>query len=212
MWKSQAISYINRNMSSEPQDFVREAPNLTASVPMSDGQRRLRALILYVAEECRDAPRFGLTKLNKILWKADYSAFAERGRPVTGRAYQRLKWGPAPIEMKPLLRDMFEAGEISYANTDFGDDVVEQRIIAEVRSDVRVFMAEELRFVDRAISHYWDKTGTEASDDSHGIAWKTRVDGDPMPYELAYLSDRELEGRQLARLLDKATARGWKSY
>lgn len=209
---SQAISYIKLIMSGEPQDIGREAPKLTASVLMPDGQKRLRALILYVAEECRDAPRFGLIKLNKILWKADYSAFAERGRPVTGRAYQRLRWGPAPIEMKPLLREMFEAREISYADTDFGDDVVEQRILAEVRADVRVFMAEELRFVDRAISYYWDKTGTEASDDSHGIAWKTRTNGDPMPYELAYLSDRTLEGRQLARLVEKATTQGWKSY
>lgn len=199
-------------MEDEPQDTERDAPALTTSVPLPDGQKRLRMLILYVAEECRDAPHFGLVKLNKILWKADYSAFAERGRPITGRAYQRLRWGPAPVEMKPLLREMFEAHEISYAETDFGDGVVEQRIVPEVRADVRVFLAEELRYVDRAISYYWDKTGTEASDDSHGVAWKTRTNGDPMPYELAYLSDRPLEGRQLARLLEKATAQGWKSY
>lgn len=199
-------------MSDRPQDIGREPPTLTPSVPLADGQKRLRALILYVAEECREAPRFGLVKLNKILWRADYSAFAERGRPVTGRAYQRLKWGPAPVEMKPLLREMFEAHDISYSDTDFGDDKVESRVIPEVPVDVRVFPAEDLRFVDRAISYYWDKTGTEASDDSHGVAWKTREDGDPMPYELAFLSDRKLEGRQLTRLVEMATAQGWKSY
>jgi hypothetical protein len=199
-------------MSDRPQDIEREAPSLTTSVPLPDGQKRLRALIVHIAEECREAPRFGLVKLNKILWKADYSSFAERGRPITGRAYQRLKWGPAPVEMKPLLREMFEAHEISYSDTDFGDGVIEQRIIPEVPADVRVFLAEELRYVDRAISYYWDKTGTESSDDSHGVAWKTRSDGDPMPYELAYLSDRPLEGRQLTRLLEKAAAQGWKSY
>ena len=199
-------------MSDDTQDMGYEPKALTTSVSLTDGRKRLRALILHVADECREAPRFGLVKLNKILWRSDYSAFSERGTPITGRPYRRLKWGPAPVEMPQLLDEMFQANEISYRETDFGDGVVEKRVIPDVRPDVRVFAAEDLRFVDRAISYYWTMTGTETSDDSHGVAWKTRQDGDPMPYELAYLSDRNLEGRQLAKMLEMATARGWKSY
>lgn len=199
-------------MSERPQDIGREPKTLTPSVPLADGRKRLRALILYVAEECRDAPRFGLVKLNKILWRADYSAYAERGVPVTGRPYRRLKWGPAPAEMPQLLEEMFQAHAISYLDTDFGDGVIEKRVIPDEKADVRVFAAEDLRFVDRAISYYWNMTGSETSDDSHGVAWKTRHDGDPMPYELAYLSDRQIEGRQLTKLAEMATTQGWQSY
>ena len=35
---------------------------------------RLGELILYVADKCADDPRFGATKLNKILWWSDFQA------------------------------------------------------------------------------------------------------------------------------------------
>lgn len=183
---------------------------LTSTVPLPNGRGRLRSLVLYVADECRDAPHFGLVKLNKIIWKADFTSFAERGVPVTGRAYQRLEWGPAPIEMLPLLKEMERDGAIEIVRRDFGDDVVEERVVplAKYFPDLP---AKDLQYVSKAIAYYWNMTGSETSDDSHGVAWRTRRNKDPMPYELAYLSDREIEGRQLARLSKLAVERGWKT-
>src|SRR5260370_40915264 len=109
---------------------------LTSSVPLPDGQVRLRQLVLYVAEECREAPHFGLTKLNKIIWRADFTSYAERGVPVTGRAYQRLKFGPAPIEMLPVLNELEQRGDIEYLETEFGDEIAEKRVIAKTKSNV----------------------------------------------------------------------------
>ncbi|MFZ3235603.1 MAG: hypothetical protein WA184_09560, partial [Stellaceae bacterium] len=73
----------------------------------------------------------GLIKLNKILWKADFDAYAARNIPVTGRAYQRLELGPAPREMRPLLNEMIRARLIHLEETDFGDGVIEYRPIAD---------------------------------------------------------------------------------
>src|SRR6478672_8661822 len=83
---------------------------LTWKVPLAGGQRRLREAVLYVSNACTEAERFGLVKLNKIIWRADFESFAQRGQPVTGRQYQRLPQGPAPIEMKPVLNEMLRAG------------------------------------------------------------------------------------------------------
>ena len=69
-------------------------PKLTPSVILPGKQDRLRQMILYVATKCAKAERMGLIKLNKILWKADFDAFAARQRPITGREYQRLDLGP----------------------------------------------------------------------------------------------------------------------
>lgn len=165
-------------------------PRLTYRVRLPGGQDRLRELILYVSERCADAPRFGKVKLNKILWKADFEAFAERGVPVTGRAYQRLEWGPAPVEMPPLLAEMEADGVLEFATVGFGPGVVEERPVPKRKARLQTFFsADDLRFVDAAINYFWDMTATGASDASHGMAWKTRSDLDPMPYEAAYLSD-----------------------
>jgi len=186
-------------------------PRLTFSVDMPGGQARLRQMILYVARECRTAPRFGGIKLNKIIWRADFESFAARGRPVTGRPYQRLKLGPAPKEMLPVHRDMLNNGLIVVERVDFGDGVVEQRTVPCVAPSLDFFDEADLHFVDESIKYYWDMTGAETSDESHGMAWKTRSNGDPMPYESAYLSDRALQPAQLAAMKKLMYDRGWVS-
>ena len=184
---------------------------LTYKVNLAGGQERLAEAILYVSEKCENAQRFGLIKLNKIIWRADFTAFAVRKVPVTGRAYQKLEFGPAPVEMRPLLREMERDKAIEIDSKQLAPDVVEQRIFAMVPANRRYFSPSDFEFLDNAIEYYWDKTGMEASDDSHDIGWKTREIGDEMPYELVFLSDDELTGASLAHAVKKAEARRWTS-
>jgi Antitoxin SocA-like, Panacea domain len=184
---------------------------LTYRVESPGGQLRLREMILYVSDHCANARRFGKVKLNKIIWKSDFDAFAARHVPVTGRPYQRLRWGPAAVEMPPLYGEMLQEGLIHIDRIDLGDGYIEHRTIPDVQPELKLFSQDDLSYVDTAIEYYWEKTGTEASDDSHGVAWGTREDGDPMPYELALLSDRHLGKMQGARLLEMASQAGWNS-
>jgi len=178
---------------------------LTYRVRLPGGQKRLREAALYVAQKAQVLERFGLVKLNKILWKADFSAFAERGVPVTGRAYQRLRLGPAPVEMRPLLAEMEQEGEIALEQTDFGITVdgipvIERRPIALVDPTFRWFSQDDLAFLDASIDYYKDMSANKTSDDSHGVAWSTRFDGDPMPYDSALFSDEKPPMAQLLRM------------
>ena len=184
---------------------------LTYQVPLPGGQSRLREIILYVAGRSADAPRFGKIKLHKIIWLADFTAFAERRLPVTGRAYQRLEFGPAPVEMAPVLEELQQDGLLSFEEVDFGDDIVEKRPIALLPPNLKRFSRDDLDFVDRSIKHYWHMTGKETSDHSHGVAWRTRKNNDPMPYELAFLLDEKPEAEATKRILDLAKSKGWQS-
>ncbi|MFN3671911.1 MAG: Panacea domain-containing protein [Bosea sp. (in: a-proteobacteria)] len=185
-------------------------PKLTWKIDLEGGQRRLQEAILYVAKQCQSAPSFGLIKLNKILWRADFVSFAERGQPVTGRQYQRLPQGPAPVEMKPVLNEMLRAGliRIELARVINYD---ERRVTPLTEPSLAFFTKGDLDQLDRSIFFYWEKNGRETSDQSHGAAWRTREDGDSMPYELAYLSDEPLSVETRNRLLNKAQARGLRS-
>jgi hypothetical protein len=188
-------------------------PRLTARIKLPGGQDRLRAMILYIAQRCATAERFGAIKLNKILWKADFDAFAARGIPVTGREYQRLPLGPAPREMPRVYNEMLRDGLIRIDTVDFGqneegEDVIEHRTIALAEPNLARFDKDDLRFVDAAIKYYWEMTGIETSDDSHGVAWRTHHNGAPLPYELARLSDKPLSGRTRDRIIARARERG----
>jgi hypothetical protein len=190
-------------------------PQLTVTrVKLVGGQDRLRDLILYVAKRCVSATRFGRVKLNKIIWKADFDSYAVRQVPITGGRYQRLALGPALKDMAPTLRRMRDGGLLREEETVFEDGsekITEFRPVALAEPNLALFTTEDIAFVDAAIVYYWDMTGNETSDDSHGIAWKTRKNGDPMPYELAFLSDKKIGARQIGRFSKTARALGLKS-
>jgi hypothetical protein len=183
---------------------------LTWKVPLPGGQRRLSEAVLYISQKCESAPFFGLVKLNKIVWRADFESFAQRGQPVTGRQYQRLRQGPAPVEMLPVLNQLQANRLLTIKRVQQGS-YQEQRPIALQDPVLKFFSPQDLEFLDQAISVYWEKTGKEVSDISHGVAWGTREEAEAMPYELAYLSDAPLGRNQRARLLKLAAANGWQS-
>lgn len=172
----------------------------TFRVNLPGGQDRLRQLIIYIAQRCEGAERFGAIKLNKILWRADFQSFAQRRIPVTGREYKRLEMGPAPKEMPILHKEMQAQGLISMTKILVVRGKIEHRTIAHMAPNMAWFSAEDQRYIEESISYYWEKTGTEASDDSHGVAWKSRNNGELMPYELAFLSDRKIGAVQFLRL------------
>ena len=113
--------------------------------------------------------------------------------------------------MPTILAEMKDAGLIDIELADFGNGVIEQRIIAKVAPALRFFSPDDLGFMDRAIERLWDMSARQASDFSHGVAWKTRDELDPIPYETAILSDEELSGEALARIKERAYEQGWKS-
>jgi hypothetical protein len=183
----------------------------TPKVQMQGGQGRLREMILYVSEQCSGARYFGAIKLNKIIWKSDFDSYAARGVPITGRQYLKQRLGPALKEMVPLRNEMARDGLIAFQRRDFGEGIFEERTVALVKPNLRDFSPEDMTFVTASIQHYWDMTGMESSDESHGIAWKTRAIGQTMPYESALLSDRLIGSDQLRRLQQQALAHGWAS-
>ena len=189
---------------------ARNAPRLTYKVALPGGQQRLREAALYVMKKCEESTFFGLTKLNKILWKADFSAYASRRVPVTGRQYQRLQQGPAPVEMLPVLQDLLRDGHIHIENRQQGA-LSEKRPISLVDPFLRYFSADDLAYLDAAIDYYRSHSGRGVSKDSHGIAWKTRDNGAPMAYDLALLSDDKMTEDDKQRFLSLGEERLWQS-
>ena len=184
---------------------------LTFEVELPGGEDRLREMVLYVAHRCGTAQRFGKVKLNKILWRADFTAFRERGRPVTGSAYQKLAAGPAPLDMDDVLSGLQSDRLLSFEERAAGGDYVEHRIIGHREADLRLFGVDDIGFVDGSIDFYWSKSASTASDLSHSVAWRSKAFLEKMPYESVFLSDRKLGRSEKDRFHALAKAKAWKS-
>jgi len=74
---------------------------------------KFKELMLYVAHQSNDDPKYGAAKLAKLLFFIDFRAFGELGESVTGARYHRIERGPAPTPLLPVRKEMEAIGEIT---------------------------------------------------------------------------------------------------
>lgn len=155
-------------------------------------ERKLAELIVHVADRLADDRAGGSTKLNKVLFFADFSHVRRHGRPITGAEYQHLPHGPAPRRLLPVRRQLIDAGDAELVEEDFLGRP-QHRLVAHRRADLSAFSADELETIDRVLDDLAGLTGTQVSTLSHEeAAWRHTTDGETIPYELALVPKEQV--------------------
>lgn len=150
--------------------------------------QKFQEMILYVAKESEGDPRFGATKLNKILFYADFSAYRKWGCSISGQEYQKLEWGPAPRHLVPAVEALEAAGEC----------VQLKKLIALREPDLSLFSAGEIDLLRDVLDNLRDLNATEVSGLSHEfLGWQAAGHGETIPYETCLLGrPRELTAEE----------------
>lgn len=169
---------------------------------------RLRELILYIAYRCDQHPRFGATKLNKILYYSDFTSFARYGEPITGADYMKLPNGPAPVRLVPIREDMVAKKEIVIGSRTYTLGV-QKRIVALRDANLDTFKARDIALVDEVINALLDRSAQEVSDLSHGIAWKIAGEREVIPYEAILLAEPLLRPQDIEEAHQLIRKYGW---
>lgn len=167
---------------------------------------RFYELILYVADRCAQEKSFGITKLNKILFSADFLHYGMTGESISGQEYQKLKHGPAPRRMLPALRELTQSGE-AVVRVDHQLGFPRKRVIALREPDPNAFTGQQVAIIERVLRHFEDMSAIAASKESHEfIGWRAVEYGETIPYEAVFgwwtrpLTEREKKvGRELSR-------------
>lgn len=151
--------------------------------------RKLQELIVYVAARSLSDSRFGMTKLNKILFFSDFGAFRQTGQSITGAVYQHLPQGPCPHQLLPALSalgdDVVEAEEPTFAGP-------QKRLVPRRQAELERFSGAEIAVVEEVLSELRPLTNKQAGDLSHEtMAWRLTDDRQEIPYGTALLSSDE---------------------
>ncbi len=151
-------------------------------------ESKLAELILYVAKKLLDDRKGGATKVNKVLFAAEFAHVRTHGTPITGVPYQKLKNGPAPRRLLPVRDDLVADGSAE-VKREFYMGYPLDRILPRREPDLSRFTEDELKIVDDAIEALWNKTGVEASEQLHSeMGWRMVRIGETIPYEAAFLA------------------------
>jgi hypothetical protein len=160
--------------------------------PADKAHRKMKELVLYFAIKSERDPRFSAIKLNKLLFYCDFTAYRQLGHSITGRCYQKLPFGPAPVDMLPIVDQMKQEGDcIDVEREHLG--FRQKRLMALRPPEVSVFSVEELYLADQIVADLWESSGREVSDLSHDfIGWKVAHLNEIIPYETVFLGDPTL--------------------
>lgn len=162
---------------------------MTTATATEYDERKLKELILYVADRCEADPTFGAVKLNKILFYADFLAFASTGKPITGVEYEKMQLGPVPSALQQASASLIAEGGLARQRKDrFGHAQI--RFVALRVPDLSLFTGAEIALVDEVIEALRGVNAAEASGLSHlEHGWQLANLREPIPYETVFLSN-----------------------
>lgn len=182
--------------------------NLTYGSDNEESRERLRELMLFVAERCQDDPKFGVTKLNKILFYCDFLAFAKYGKSITGISYNKLSFGPVPTGAENMRRRMVQDEDIVVTSRGYSPFQA-QRVVPRREANLDFFSGHEIALVDGIIGVLAPASAKQVSELSHGKAWEVVKDYEKIPYEAALLSDASPTEEDVARAHELIAAGEW---
>jgi hypothetical protein len=148
-------------------------------VDVSYDERKLTELIVHVAEQLMTDSFGGATKLNKVLYFADFAHVRKHGRPLTGAEYFKLPHGPAPRRMKPI-RDRLVSTRQAELRAEQLVGHRQDRLIPLRSADSSVFTDVELETIGEVILARARVGVVRRADrarvcaDAHGIATEFR--------------------------------------
>jgi hypothetical protein len=166
-------------------------------------------LILYVALKTDRNPWFGATKLNKVLFFADFEMYRQHGASITGAKYVKKPKGPVPFGIEPLKAEMCRKGDAA-ERREMAGSYLQRRFIPLRPPRLELFTGEEISLVDQFIDEVSGETADQVSERTHRLdGWKLAEMGEEIPLFTVLLPDDEVEltdeeldrGRRLAARL-----------
>lgn len=171
---------------------------------------KLGEAILHIASRCRQMRAFGRTKLNKVLFFADFAAFQQIGRPVTEATYLKKPNGPVVSQLPKTIERMVRAGFATEVEVQSGP-FVENRLQPLRAARLSVFTSDEIRILDEAIDDVRELNAAELSEMTHETeAWRLAVMDGAIPLMTALIprDAPELTDAELAYAAELSGAAG----
>jgi uncharacterized phage-associated protein/DNA-binding transcriptional regulator YiaG len=143
---------------------------------------KLKNILLYFIEKSGGV---FFTKMNKLLFYADFVAYRQTGKGITGLAYKAIQHGPVPVRWDRIY-SFYD--EINQEIVQFSDGRAGTKLVSKLSPDMTEFDEDELKVLEFVRERFKSETPTQISETSHQEeAWKQNIDSDQLiNYEMAF--------------------------
>lgn len=137
--------------------------------------------ILFFARE----QKLFKTKLNKLLFFADFKHFKEYAVSITGVRYAHLPYGPGPDKYDHILTILSEENRIEIIEEVIAEYIGEV-VFSKEKPDLNVFSPSELKTLLEIQEYFSTFTSKDISELSHAeVGYQETTDGEFISYEYA---------------------------
>lgn len=186
--------------------MAQPVPNIEV-VEVRYDEAKFTELLLLVADALRSDRAGGATKLNKIVFFAEFTHLRRHHAVITGCEFLKLPQGPAPRQLLPVRRRLVERGDAELLHEDFLGRL-QDRLVPLRSVDRTVFTALELATIDDVFAQLNGLTGTQVSELSHEEpGWRLTEMGETIPFATAFLDMEQVETPTSRRLAEHVAVR-----
>lgn len=117
------------------------------------------------------------TKLNKLLFYADFAMYQRIGHSITGTKYRAIPYGPVPAEYEKLYIKLQDDQKIDIVEVGFDNGNYGEVIRSKQKVELDTFTEMEIYVLDKIIANFRGLTTKQIVDISHDeLAWKENKD------------------------------------
>lgn len=167
--------------------------------------KKYHELIKYICARVQAGSKLSKTKLYKIMFFCDFTAYRELGNCISGDLYIKYPHGPVPTHGEKELKTMIKADQIAVSHTLYRGKKGQQYVTTQ-DVDLSVFSQYEVSLIDAILEQFKDESAGKLSDLSHEfIGWQVVEIGKNIPYGTALLQDEENDDFEFSKeYADKA--------
>lgn len=148
-------------------------------------RQKLKALVHYVCHKVRDPSKLGKTKLNKVLFYADFQSFLDTGESMTGETYVKFQHGPVSEHIQEIIAELEDEGTLATRETKH-HGYQKKEYVALKEPDLSLFAGQEISVADDVIDDVCrEHTAASISEFSHNHIWEAAEIGEEIPYGAA---------------------------
>lgn len=162
--------------------FGKYEPNEYSGYRSLDVAKLLNAILFFCTDNA--VPK---TKLNKLLFYADFKHFNEYAVSITGVHYAHLPYGPVPDNYQHYIASLHHEEEaIVIEERVFNGGYSGEFLIAQRKPDLSLFSTSELKVLAMVKERFAEETASSISDLSHKEkGYGETVDGQHISYTYA---------------------------
>lgn len=170
-------------------------------------EARFTEMVVLVADRLRADLRGGATKLNKVIFFAEFTHLRRHGTVISGCEFQKLPHGPAPRQLLPIRNRLIENDEAALVEEDFLGRP-QLRLLPKRTADLSAFTPDQLKTIDDVLEQLADMTASQVSELSHEEpGWNLTEISETIPYATAFLDTPQASTPTSRRLSKKVAQR-----